>query len=106
MADTMLAELSTERPPIQPADSTSTRPFDWLVLIGLTVHPLKVAIIEAVLWVGDPLSVSELSQILVDSHYSAEVIGYHATALTSLEVLEITHVRKVRGARENYYSLA
>jgi hypothetical protein len=102
----MRTDLPTERPPIDPASSVSRGPFDWTALVGLAVHPMKVAIIEALLWVGHPLSIGELSQILVDAHYSAEVIGYHATALANLGVIAITHVRKVRGARENYYSLA
>lgn len=31
-------------------------PFDWAALVPLVVHPMRVTIIEALCWVGEPLS--------------------------------------------------
>lgn len=38
--------------------------FKWMDLIGLSVHELKVAILEALQWTGEPLSASELATML------------------------------------------
>ena len=77
--------------------------FDWAALVALTVHPVKVAIIEALLSVGHPLSVPELSKLLADSHYSANAIAYHAGGLAKLGALEVADFRRKRGAYELYY---
>jgi hypothetical protein len=77
--------------------------FDWATLVALTVHPLKVGIIEALRYLGHPLSANELTNVLADSHYSPDLISYHAGGLVKLGVLEVTETYRIRGAVGNYY---
>lgn len=99
--------LPKSRPPIQPNGNAlmqSEPPFDWAGLVSRIVHPVKVAIIEAVLWVGQPLSATELTAVFDDEN-SLGVVAHHAKSLADLGVLEVTATRQVRGARESYYFL-
>jgi hypothetical protein len=88
-----------ERPPL-----LSQEPACWSVLIDKTVHPLKVAIVEALAWVGGPLSAKELWLLDVgDPKYGN--VAYHLTALIDLEVLKRTHESPARGSAEKFYVL-
>jgi hypothetical protein len=77
--------------------------FDWVALVARSVHPLKVGIIEALRFLGHPLSATELTGLLADTHYSADLVGYHAAGLVKLGVLEVTDARPIRGATRHYY---
>jgi Ribonuclease R winged-helix domain len=79
--------------------------FDWAPLVAKTVHPLKVAIVEALIWIDRPLSRAELADVLVDAGYDLEAIRYHANGLTELGALKVAHTRQVRGGVEPFYSL-
>ena len=96
------AEIApTERPSIAAIQqSRQDIQFDWAALVALTVHPVRVAVIEALHFVEHPLSAPELSELLADSYYSADAIAYHARALAKLGALE---VRRIRGTRKQYY---
>lgn len=75
----------------------------WVELVGLSVHPLKVAILEALLWVREPLSASELTSMLDAPEYELDHVAYHLGKLAKLDVVEPIRERRVRGARETYY---
>jgi hypothetical protein len=77
--------------------------FDWANLVALTVHPTKVAIVEALKCVGGPLSATELAEILKEGGHNLDMVIYHAGGLVKLGVLELAHIRRVRGARERFY---
>lgn len=77
--------------------------FDWAALVALTLHPLKVGIIEALRSLEHPLAATELAEVLADAHYSTDLISYHAAGLVKLGVLEVTETCRVRGALRNYY---
>jgi len=79
--------------------------FDWHRLIPASVHPAKVAIIEAMAWVRQPLSAKELWKVLGVNNWSEGVIAHHVRALAELSLIEATDHRSVRGARETYYVL-
>jgi hypothetical protein len=101
------AGLPQDRPPIRPGRDADGDPkdkphFDWEELVSLVIHPLKIEIIEALLWIGEPLSAAELVEIL-DGRYSLSLIVYHAKALENMKAIEIVCARRVRGARESYY---
>lgn len=102
MSDPLLARLSKERPPIHQRVSDA---FDWHFLIPLFVHEVKVAIIEAMDWIGQPLSAAELKLILRGSNWSLGTIAYHVSTLAESGVIQVTDERAVRGARETYYAL-
>lgn len=78
--------------------------FDWGSLVPHLVYPAKVAIIEALLWVAEPLSPSELVKLLDDreDHYLS-IVAYHVRGLVKAGALEVRRTRQVRGAQETYY---
>ncbi len=79
-------------------------PFDWDVLVPRLVHPLKVAIIEATHWIGEPLSASQLAQCFGE-RWSLSLVSYHQTQLAKLGVLveDEARRRRVRGSVEKLY---
>ncbi len=79
--------------------------FDWGVLVPYVIHPIRVAIIEAMLWTGHPVSASDLSRIY-DHEYSVGRISYHFGELAKAQVIERVHTRPRRGAMETFYFIA
>jgi DNA-binding transcriptional ArsR family regulator len=77
--------------------------FDWNVLVPHIVHPLKVRIVEAMHWIGQPLSASELSKLIGDEQYSLSHVSYHLVKLAKMGALEVTRERPVRGVVEKFY---
>jgi Helix-turn-helix domain len=89
-----------------PSDATpENRPFDWSGLVALTVHPVKVAIVEAFLWIERPLSATELRE-LFDRRNSVSPLSYHLRTLAELGVLREVDTRQVRGAIQRLYFFA
>lgn len=80
---------------------------DWAALVPLTVHPLQVTIIEAMEWIGEPVSATELTDMFQEpeGHYLS-LVSYHMGKLVKLGAVEQTGHRPVRGARETFYFLA
>jgi hypothetical protein len=76
--------------------------FDWQALVPHCIHPLKVAIVEALLWVRTPLSASEL-QNLFSEKISVSLIAYHMTKLAQAGAIEKVGQRPVRGAMQKFY---
>jgi DNA-binding transcriptional ArsR family regulator len=92
--------------PMEPATSnpTPTSGFDWEALIPLLVHPVKVSIIEAMTWIGEPLSATDLDRIL-QGGVGVSLISYHLRKLAELEVIEPVRKGTVRGAVQTFYGL-
>jgi hypothetical protein len=108
--DKTLPEAGRDAPPAErpqiPAEALSAASdFSWGSLVASTIHPVKVAIIETLLWVGEPLSATEMKEIFNHADYSLDMVLYHLRGLARLEVIEVTGVRRTRGAREKYYFL-
>lgn len=80
---------------------------DWTALVPLTVHPVQVAIIEALQWVEEPVSATELRDMFEEpkGHYLS-LVSYHMGKLVELGAIEKISHRPVRGARETFYFLA
>jgi hypothetical protein len=104
-SDTTPSELPAD--PIGSAGKMSeedpSASFDWGALVSLLVHPAKVAIIEALRWIGEPLSATELRNLFDDGDYYLSLISYHARTLADVSVIEVKRTRRVRGAEEKYY---
>lgn len=100
-----LSTLPVERPAITPGRNPpgSRREFCWASLVASSIHPVKVAIVEAMLWVHEPLSASELEQLFGDGDYNLDIVLYHLRGLTRLNVMSVTDARRARGARETYF---
>ncbi|HWO84691.1 MAG TPA: helix-turn-helix domain-containing protein, partial [Solirubrobacterales bacterium] len=60
-----------------------TESFDWEALVALLVHPVKVAIIEAMDWIGEPLSATDLDRLLT-GQVGVSLISYHLRKLVEL----------------------
>ncbi len=76
--------------------------YDWAGLVPRFVHPVKVTIIEAMLWIGEPLSATDLTRILLNE-FDLSLVSYHLTKLAELGVVEQVGERQVRGALQRFY---
>lgn len=77
-------------------------PFDWAALVPRVMHPMRVTIVEALRWIGQPLSPSELSRIF-DGEFSVSFVSYHVRELAKVGALGKARTRQVRGAQETFY---
>src|SRR6478609_3141884 len=84
--------------------STKRSALDWGALVAFVAHPTKVLILEAMQWVDEPLSASELEQ-LFDKKPSLCSVSYHVRTLAKFGALEEIRSRRVRGTIERYYFL-
>jgi Sigma-70, region 4/Helix-turn-helix domain len=76
-------------PPATPAP-VSDSPFPgWEQYVASFVHPLKVAIVEALCWMGDPLSVVQLTKLCSGESFREPNVRYHLHKLVEAGVLEI-----------------
>ena len=81
--------------------------FDWATLVPHVVHPAKVAIIEAMLWVQRPLSATELCDLFDEPEgMSLPTLSYHVRGLAEVGALELREQRQVRGAFQSLYFLS
>ena len=87
-------------PPHSPPDPLA---FDWETLVPVFVHPMKVAIIEALCWVGEPLSAIDFERLFDDQSRGTSYISYHVTVLAKAGVLEQAGAEQVRGAIKKSY---
>jgi hypothetical protein len=68
------------------------------------VHPIKVAIVEALIWVDEPLSAS-LIERLMDDGTTLPLISYHMRTLAGVGIVVNVKEEPVRGAVQTYYRL-
>jgi hypothetical protein len=85
--------------------SEAQGPMNWWVLIGFLVHPTKVLIIEAMIWIERPMSPAELDKTFGNA-VNLSMVSYHVKSLTQLGILERVGKRQVRGAMESFYYFA
>ena len=88
--------------PSPPATSEPHR-FDWAALVPFVMHPMKVAVIEALCWIGEPLSAIDFERLFGDESRGTSYISYHVTALAKAGVLEQVGAEQVRGAIKKPY---
>lgn len=67
--------------------TSSDRDEFWATLPEKALHPLRVPIVEALRWIGEPLSAIGVVDVL-DGHMSMCDAGHHLRALTALGVTE------------------
>jgi len=77
--------------------------FDWAALVSQLVHSLKVEIVEALLWIGEPLSPADLVKVLDRQRGSLSVVAYHVKGLAKVGAIDVVRRRQVRGAEEKFY---
>lgn len=76
--------------------------FQWDALVPHFVHPIKVAIIEAMLWIDRPLSASELARVFLGES-DLSLVSYHLNKLAGTGVIVQVGERQVRGALQRFY---
>jgi DNA-binding transcriptional ArsR family regulator len=79
-------------------------PFSWDELVPLLVHPLRVAIVEALRHIGEPLSAADLQQVVEDES-SLSVISYHLTTLAQVGAVVVAGPPQTGAATERFYAL-
>jgi hypothetical protein len=77
--------------------------FDWASLVPHIVNPTKVAIIEAMWWVNEPLSATDLTKLVGDGDVNLSRISYHLRTIAEAGVIVKTGERPVRGSLEKFY---
>jgi hypothetical protein len=75
----------------------------WGALVPHVVHPAKVAAIEAMLWMRQPLSCNQLVNLFDRSDLYLSLISYHVGQLVKFGVLRRTGSCQRRGATETFY---
>jgi len=79
--------------------------FNWDTLVPYLIHPVKVAIIEAMEWVDVPVSPRELDRIF-DEEFGVSLVAYHMRTLAEVGVVEKVGQQPVRGALQTFYALS
>ena len=79
--------------------------FNWAWLVPRVIHPLRVAIIEAMAYMDQPLSATDLEKLFDVEGLQLSLISYHVNQLKKVEALEKVGERQVRGSVERFYVL-
>jgi repressor of nif and glnA expression len=68
----------------------SAEEFCWSSLVASVVHPVKVAIIEALLWIEEPLSAAQIVRLFrgAGREFYDSNIRFHLSALVEMGLLE------------------
>lgn len=78
-------------------------PIDWEVLIPLLLHPIKVAIVEAMLWIDEPCSAIDINLMHAGVPGTSKV-AYHLKKLAfGLPVLCLYDEESIRGTHRRLY---
>jgi hypothetical protein len=78
--------------------------FRWDILVSRILHPIQLAMVEALIWIGLPLSPSDLSE-MYGGEYTDSHAGYHVKALVSHGILRLADTEQVRGVTRHLYVL-
>lgn len=79
------------------------RSFGWDLLVPHVVHPAKVVVIEAIRWIGQPLSATEMTKSVDDDEFPLSTISYHVRKLAEFGAIQPVRQRQVRGSVETFY---
>lgn len=72
--------------------ASSDSPFPgWEAFIPQFVHPVKVAAVEALLWIGEPLSATQFAKLFSGKgeRFREPNVRYHVRSLVKVGVLEV-----------------
>lgn len=77
----------------------------WESAIYGLLHPVQVGIIEAHVWIDEPLSATILVGVF-DRRFELSKVSYHVRNLARIAVLQEVATRQRRGALEHFYRLS
>jgi DNA-binding transcriptional ArsR family regulator len=90
-------------------DAKATFP-GWEPFLPQLVHPIKVALVEALIYIGEPLSTVQLARMLgsIDEGFRESNVRYHLNHLAEVGVLEDDPNRdgQVGDARQKFFYFA
>jgi len=87
------------------AAAGSARSFDWSTLVARKINPVQVLIIEALAWIGQPLSATELASVLEGDCY-VENLTYHLKRLREIGAIRVSRREPSLGGRtKTFYVL-
>lgn len=75
----------------------------WEALVPRLLSPVKLAIIEALLRVGEPMSATGLAAMFEEPAYNGGKISHHLRGMAEAGVLVLAGRRSVRGATELFF---
>lgn len=79
----------------------------WEPFVPRFVHPVKVAIVEALLHIGEPLSAVEFRKVIgsTEGGHGESNVRYHLNHLVEVGVLEVVapRDRPDEGSPQNFY---
>lgn len=77
---------------------------DWEKLVPLIVHSTKLVILEAMLWIDEPLSAVDVRE-MCDGELGTSALSYHLKSLAlDHPVLRLYDEEAIRGTwKKNYY---
>lgn len=82
----------------------------WEPFLPQFVHPLKVAIVEALLYIGEPLSVRQFRKVFggAGTEFCESNVRYHLKHLAEIGVLEVVPARHSSGGgqRQRFFYFA
>jgi hypothetical protein len=86
-----MALAPTENPGMKKGAAAGDSPFPgWEAFIPQFVHPVKVAVVEALLYIGEPLSVAQFTRLFrgEGEGFREPNVRYHLRQLVKVGVLE------------------
>ena len=87
---------------------TGGEQFDWNLLVPWLVHPVKVLIVEALWWIGEPVSPTDLTRMLGSADrdaFTLSLVAYHAKRLSEGGVLAVARRTETGRNLETFYVL-
>lgn len=93
-------------PPCLDTDPSQSVAIDWAGLAPRVLHPTKVAVLEALRWVDEPLSALDLQELFDVGPLNTSNISFHLRTLAKFGAVELVDEQPVRGAVKRLYCLA
>jgi hypothetical protein len=80
----------------------------WEPFLPHLVHPMKVAIVEALQCIGEPLSAVQFGKVFrgAGGEFCESNVRYHLKHLAEIGVLEMTSASPGGGPREKFFDFA
>jgi DNA-binding transcriptional ArsR family regulator len=78
---------------------------DWDGLMARLLHPTQLQIVEAMHWIGQPVSASQLVHVFDRDPKDLSAVSYHLRRLRTLKIVRLRSVRRARGAKARLYEL-
>jgi DNA-binding transcriptional ArsR family regulator len=78
---------------------------DWDEVLAERLHSTQLQIVEAMGWIGHPVSASQLVRVFERDRKDLASLSYHLRRLREMRIVRLYDVRQTRGAKERVYEL-